>query len=158
GGPAWYGAMFVTREIAFTLLLMHFGTYLQDYFTRDELNRVLPVVYAEGRVGGIAGGWLLERLSAPLRPLDVVPVFLGLCAAGLCVLTVLSRRIGPVRSPEDEHGDPGVAAGEGELEGRARSSLAGFVAYVWASPLLFWITVSSLLFMVARWFLNYRYN
>src|SRR5205085_7573836 len=43
GGAAWYGTLFVTREIAFTLLLMHFGTYLQDYSTRDQLNRVLPV-------------------------------------------------------------------------------------------------------------------
>jgi hypothetical protein len=25
----------------FTLVLLHFGTYLQDFFTRDELNRVL---------------------------------------------------------------------------------------------------------------------
>src|SRR5206468_741246 len=34
----------------------------------------------------------------------------------------------------------------------------GFLAYVWDSPVLFWTTVSSVLFMVARWFLNYRYN
>src|SRR5439155_9397801 len=36
GGDGWLTALFVTREVAFTLVLMHFGTYLQDYFTRDE--------------------------------------------------------------------------------------------------------------------------
>src|SRR5262249_17508422 len=79
GGPAWRGARFVTREVCFPLVLMHLGTYLQGYFPRDELNRVLPVVYAGGRVGGIAGGALLEWLSAPLGALNLVPVFLGLC-------------------------------------------------------------------------------
>src|SRR5262249_52592272 len=84
GGAGWLAALFVTREIAFTLVLMHFGTYLQDYFTRAELDRVLPVVYAGGRVGGIGGGWLLERLSPALGPLNLVPVFLGLCL--VCML------------------------------------------------------------------------
>jgi hypothetical protein len=66
GDDRWYGALFVCRDISFTLVLMHFGTYLQDYFSRDELARVLPVIYGGGRVGGIFGGWLLEWLSAPL--------------------------------------------------------------------------------------------
>src|SRR2546421_237459 len=83
-----FGVLFVTREIAFTLVLMHFGTYLQDYFTRSELNRVLPVIYGGGRVGGIAGGWLLEHLSGTLGPLNVVPVFLGLCLACMAFLFV----------------------------------------------------------------------
>src|SRR5262245_28943147 len=48
GSKTWIELMFVTREIAFTLVLMHFGTFLQDYFTRAEMNRVLPVVYSGG--------------------------------------------------------------------------------------------------------------
>src|SRR5207247_10060363 len=61
-GTWCYGVLFVVREVGYTLVLMHFGTYLQDYFSRDELNRVLPVVYAGGRVGGIAGGAALQWL------------------------------------------------------------------------------------------------
>jgi len=160
GGPAWYGALFVTREIAFTLVLMHFGTYLQDYFSREELNRVLPVVYAGGRVGGIAGGWLLEHLSGPLGPLNLVPVFLGLCLVCMGVLVVVSRRFRPLHAPEDEHGDPATfaPAEDRALERQARTSLGSFVRFVWASPLLFWMTISSVLYMVVRWFLNYQYN
>src|SRR5262249_51826397 len=95
------------------LVLMHFGTYLQDYFTRAELDWVLPVVYAGGRVGGIAGGWLLARFSPALGPLNLVPVFLGLYLVCLLLVTALSWRTRPVHAPEDERGDAGVATPEG---------------------------------------------
>lgn len=159
GGPAWYGALFVTREIGFTLVLMHFGTYLQDYFTRDELNRVLPVVYAGGRVGGIAGGALLEWLSGPLGPLNVVPAFVGLVLLCMAVLWAIARHFPKVQVAADARPDPEVVPPAGPVsEEQARRSLAGFLRYVWSSPLLFWTTVSSVLFMAVRWVLNYQYN
>src|SRR5262249_22497668 len=144
----------------FTLVLMHFGTYLQDYFTRQELNRVLPVIYAGGRVGGIAGGRLLEDLSALLGPLDVVPVFVGLCLASMLVLVVISHGRPRVHAPEAAHGDPGTdpVAGGPAAQQQACVSIGGFLHFAWASPLLFWTTVCSLLYMVVRWFLNYEYN
>src|SRR5439155_8676196 len=91
GPPAWYGALLVTREVAFTLVLMHFGTYLQDYFSRDQLDRVLPVVYAGGRVGGLAGGAMLQWLSRPLGPINAAPLFAGLCLAAVAAVEVLAR-------------------------------------------------------------------
>jgi hypothetical protein len=158
GGPGWYGALFVAREIGFTLVLMHFGTYLQDYFTRDQLSRVLPVVYAGGRVGGIAGGAVLEWLSGPLGLLNVLPVFFGLCLLCMAVLLVISRRFRAVHAPEDGQADRDVVGPGTAAEQEAGRSLGGFVRYVWASPLLFWTSVSSVLFMVVRWVLNYQYN
>src|SRR5947207_1867066 len=41
-GPFTCGLLFAGREIGFGLMLLHYGTFLQDYFSRDELNRVLP--------------------------------------------------------------------------------------------------------------------
>src|SRR5690606_2043453 len=58
----WLGGLLIGRELAFALVLLHFGTYLQDFFAREELNRVMPIVYAGGRLGGIGGGMLLEHL------------------------------------------------------------------------------------------------
>ncbi len=156
GQPYWYGALFVTREVAFTLVLMHFGTYLQKYFTRDELNRVLPVVYAGGRVGGIAGGAILQHLSARLGPLNLIPVFLGICLVCLVCMEVISRWVAVVDAAADDESEPEAQAGD--LEGPARTSPGGFLRFVWASPLLFWTSVSSALFMTSRWFLNYRYT
>jgi ATP/ADP translocase len=156
GASQWYGALFVAREVAFTLVLMHFGTYLQHYFTRDELNRVLPVVYAGGRVGGIAGGAILQHLSARLGPLDLIPVFLGICVVCMVCMEVISRWMPLSDTPAEDKSAPEAHAGD--LEEAARTSLGGFLRFVWASPLLFWTSVSSALFMTSRWFLNFRYN
>src|SRR5438876_910869 len=108
GGPVWVGLMFVSREVAFTLVLMHFGTFLQDYFTRAEMNRVLPVVYSGGRLGGIAGGAVLERLAEPLGLIHLALLFAGiivLCAFGV---RLIAWRLPHVYAPEDDRGDPGV--------------------------------------------------
>jgi AAA family ATP:ADP antiporter len=158
GGEGWFGAMFVGREIAFTLVLMHFGTFIQDYFTRDEMNRVLPLIYAGGRVGGIAGGAILQHLSGPLGVLDLVPVFVGLLAAVLVLLTVVVARCAPAHAPEDDHSDDGVAGADPAREAEARRSLRGFLRFAWSSPLLFWIGVTTVLFVVCRWALNFQYS
>lgn len=152
GGSAWYTVLFVTREVAFTLVLLHFGTYLQGYFTRDELNRVLPVTYAGGRVGGILGGWLLARLSGPLGPLNLIPLFVGLCLAALVVVAVVARRVRRAAGPAEA----GVESSEAERE--ACRSVGAFLRHVGRSPVLFWASAGSVLFMVSRWFLNYQYS
>jgi ATP/ADP translocase len=161
-GGAWYGVLFVSREIAFTLMLMHFGTFLQDYFSRDELNRVLPLVYSGGRVGGILGGLLLEGLAGPLGLVNLLGVFVALCGAGSVLLAVIAARFANCTRPEDHLGDAGVVqarAREGrDPEAEAHSSYLGFLRFVWASPLLFWVTVTTVLFMLCRWLLNFQYS
>src|SRR5436309_3238629 len=88
-GTPWYSLLFVCREIAFVLMLMHFGTFLQDYFTREELNRVLPLIYSGGRLGGVAGGFLLERLAEPLGLLHLVGVFVAMCGLAIAGITII---------------------------------------------------------------------
>ena len=152
GGEGWYYVLFVTREIGYTLMLMHFGTFLQDHFTRDQLVRVLPMIYAGGRVGGIAGGAMLQHLSGPLGALDIIPIFLALCVTCLIVVAILSFWIPPASNQS-----PGEAE-VSEPEAAACASVGGFLDFVWQSPLLFWMTISSVLYMVIRWFLNYQYT
>lgn len=150
----WYAVLFVSREIAFTLLLMHFGTYLQDYFTRDEMNRVLPLIYSGGRIGGVLGGLLLQFLPDVIGLLNLLGAFVAMCAIGIVSIHWIDRVI--PRSPPD-HELPSDQSSTG-LEGVARDNYFGFIRYVWRSPLLFWITVSTTLFMVCRWTLNYQYS
>ena len=158
GAALWYGVLVVTREVGSTLILMHFGTYLQEYFSRDELNRVLPIAYAGGRVGGIAGGLILERLSAPLGTLDLIPVFLALCAASLIMVAAMSSWVQrPLLDTEDTGAAPGTDLGS-QSEEWARTSIPGFLHFAWSSPVLFWTTISAALYMMVRWFLNYQYS
>ncbi|CAN5715715.1 hypothetical protein BH23PLA1_BH23PLA1_15310 [soil metagenome] len=141
----WYGLYFVAREMAYVLVLAHFGTFLQDYFTRAELNRVLPIIYAGGRCGGLVGGALLQHLS----PLIGVPRLALVFAAMLVLACLALRKI--VRSvPPVQDGEPSIA--------EATEAQTSFARLLIASPLLRWFAATSVLFMLVRWFLNYQYN
>jgi hypothetical protein len=45
-----------------------------------------------------------------------------------------------------------------QREAAACSTVTGFIRYVWSSRLLFWLTVTSILFMICRWLLNFEYS
>jgi MFS family permease len=160
--PAWYYVLFSSREIAFTLMLMHFGTFLQDYFTRAEMNRTLPLIYSGGRVGGIFGGALLQYLAEPLGLINLLGVFVALMAVGIALLSLLAWRCRPISGAEHQAGDTGIlrasaVTGSG-YEAEAGASYLGFLRFVWRSPLLFWTSIVTVLFVVSRWVLNFRYS
>lgn len=158
----WYGVLYAAREIGFTLVLMHFGNFLNDWFTRDELDRVLPMVYSGGRVGGMAGGFLLQRLAEPLGLLNLLWVFNGMCLAGMVLIGWVAWRYPPLDHGDEHVGDPGLKplrdGAAADAEHRARTTFGGFLRFVWASPLLFWLTVTMAVFIFCRWILNYQYN
>ena len=157
--PLFCGLLFAGREIGFALMLLHYGTFLQDYFSRDELNRVLPLVYSGGRVGGIVGGRILEDGARLVGLFPLLGLFIGMCLAGAALLSLATRRLKPLDETTDLHRDPSVKPpSDQSVEDQARGSLAGFIRYVWHSPLLFWTTLGTLLFMVCRWTLNYQYG
>ncbi|MEZ4575806.1 MAG: hypothetical protein R2857_12965 [Vampirovibrionales bacterium] len=73
-----FGVLFVNREITFTFILLHFGNFLQDYFDRESMNRVLAFVYAGGRLGSLMGGFLMATASHLMPMLNFLWVFVGL--------------------------------------------------------------------------------
>lgn len=152
-----YAAFFIAREIYLTLVMLHFGTYLQDYFAREQMTRVLPIVYAGGRLGGIVGALLLSRLPGVLKMIDLAGVVVGLnLVAAVMVwrtsaaLRALKQRVSVFESKQ--------LTVPTEAEIAARSSARGFARYLWHSPLLFWLSAASVLFILLRWVLNYQYN
>lgn len=143
--PTWcYGLLFVSRELSFTMALMHFGSYLQDYFTRQELDRVLPIIYAGGRLGGALGGALLGALAATLGMLNFVLLYGVLALVCAAAVAVMARRL----VMRGDVIDPQTASG----------GLADFRAFWRASPMLRWMSVSSAVFILCRWLLNYQYS
>lgn len=161
-----YGLLYVSREVSSVLLIMHFGTYVQEYFPRVHLPRILPVVYSGGRLGGIAGGAMLENLSGPVGLIDLMLVSCGLVGVALAWVIFLSARLSPDNGDDAPASnptappDPVANAADGPAPDihAARATLGGFLRYVWHSRLLFWITCTSTLFVILRWFLNFQYN
>ena len=145
GGSFWFGLLFVTREILFTLVLAHFGTFLQDYFLRVELNRVLPLIYAGGRLGGLVGSLALERLAPWLGLVSLLGVLMLLLGGASAVMRWVVRKVPRV----EEAGEAVMGSGR-RVDGKADQSRV--------RRLLGWFLVTSLLFMMVRWVLNFEYN
>jgi ATP/ADP translocase len=177
----WFGLLFVSREVAQTMVLLHFGTFLQDYFTRAEMSRVLPAIYAGGRVGGILGASLLEYLSPVVGLVNLALVVAGMLLGGLFVLARIRRSqrlsggsqivnlsdhancnpqsaISDSRSPSRTVQRQNNVVASDPREAAACATVTGFFRYVLTSPLLFWLTVTSMLFMICRWLLNFEYS
>jgi ATP:ADP antiporter, AAA family len=150
-----YSLLYVSREIGTTMVLLHFGTYLQEYFTREQMNRVLPITYAGGRVGGIIGAGMLENLSEPWGLVNMMLVVCGYFLVSLAGIEIASRRM-PKAADEDTNGPAGAAPTPEETA--ARTTVRGFLRYLFHSRLLFWISATSLLYFMLRWVLNYQYN
>jgi ATP/ADP translocase len=155
-GGSWLGLLFVGRELAFALVLLHFGTYLQHYFTREDLNRVMPVVYAGGRVGGIAGGATLEYLCAAVNPADLLLVAVGMLGAGVLSVILIGRRLAALGEPERRPPEP--RSPSDSEEAIAAQSFRDFLRFVLSNPLMFWITVTTIAYFFCRAFLNFRYS
>jgi len=155
GGTVPLGMFFVTREIALTMVLMHFGTFLQDYFLRSELNRLLPIIYAGGRVGGIIGGGMLGWLAPQIGTVQLVPVVVLLLLAAWAGIV----RIGISIPMREEQEDEVIRVTENVTETRSRGlAMKRFLGQVRTCPLLGWLTATTLLFIGCRWFLAYQYT
>lgn len=155
GGTVPLGMLFVTREIALTMVLMHFGTFLQDYFLRSELNRLLPIIYAGGRVGGILGGGMLGWLAQRIGTVQLVPVVVLLLLAAWAGVSRIGRSVPPRDEPEDAT----ISVPETVAETSSRGlAIERFLGQVRTCPLLAWLTATTLLFIGCRWFLAYQYT
>jgi ATP/ADP translocase len=162
-GDSPYSVLFVAREALFTLVLMHFGTFLQEWFSRDQLSRVMPIVYAGGRIGGIVGGALLEAGSGLTSPVHLLPVVGGLMAVGIAGLLLIPARTEPLIDDEPQpagppSGDFPTDAASPRADAEAIDSVSGFVTFLRTSGLLYWTTITTVIFVGCRWVLNYQYS
>jgi hypothetical protein len=144
------GLLFLARELAFALVLLHFGEYLQDYFTRAELNRVMPVIYAGGRVGGMAAGAALEHASVAVAPVHLLLLLAALLAVCILGIHAIARWGYPLQAT-------------GAIETQTSAPVAqppseAFLPLLWKSRLLFWISASTIALFVCRTGLSLECN
>lgn len=155
----WYGVVFTVREVAYTLLLMHFGTVVQSYFTRAHLVRSMPLIYAGGRVGGLLGGGVLSVSASRFALPSLLLMCAGIALFGVVATGWVARRYGEVDSRADNECSTNLRDDkERDLDRNARTGLRSFLHFVHASPLMRWHTVASILFVICRLILNYQHN
>jgi len=162
GGTLPLGMLFITREIALTMVLMHFGTFLQDYFLRNELNRILPIIYAGGRVGGIFGGGVLGWLAERLGTIQLIPLVVALLVTAWGAILWITRAIATCDEESELYRDSSLtattAAPTSPVVLSRLQSIQKFLSQVWVCPLLGWLTATTLMFIGCRWFLAYQYT
>ncbi|REK15788.1 MAG: hypothetical protein DWQ37_08190 [Planctomycetota bacterium] len=134
------GLLFLGRELAFALVLLHFGAFLQEFFTRAELNRVMPVIYGGGRLGGIAAGAALEHFSGRVEPMHLLLLLAALLTAGIAGVILIDRHTQRVEEPDTPP----------QREPEASGGAMGFLALIRRSRLLFWISASTIALFVCR--------
>jgi len=138
--------VFICREVGMTMVLLHFGNFLRDFLPQADLVRVMPFVYAGGRLGGLAGGTLLERLAVPIGPEPLLGLVVVLLAAAAAAALLIRRRYRLVAEARRAVGMAGSV------------SIRQFARLVVTDPLLSWITISTIVFFACRTFVVFRYS
>lgn len=134
------GMAFICKEIGFLFVFLHFGSILQSYFRKDHLTESIPFIYSGGRIGAVVGGIVVLTISQTLGVYFLtIGLFVFLLLYGVMVRK-LSRSMIEIERTED-------------LEERTFSEVYNFIS---RDRFLQWLIVSSFLFMVCRWFLNYQ--
>ena len=155
---AFYGSLYAAREVFQALFLLHFGTFLQRFFSRKQLKQVMPLVYAGGRVGGMAGGAVLTHAGASLGLVNLllVAAVVALWVAGGAV--ALSLRFRPADDARDDEASTALDARAQEFDRRARESARGFFDALRRSPLLLWHSISGVAYIGCRYVLAFQYS
>lgn len=144
GSTLVYGVLLISREVTHAIIIVHFGNFIMDYFTRSELDSLLPLIYSGGRFGGILGGLILGFFSVIVGVLNLVFFYVVLGVFCLILLFYFDRKCVLVNEIEDTN--------------KYSDNLFSFFKYIISMPFLFWLTIFSFLFIVAKTFLNFEYN
>lgn len=147
GASLSYPAIYAWNEATATLLKIHWGVLLLDCFPIDDARRTFPLIYTGARAGAVLGGVALTALALPLGPENLLAV----AAAVFLVAAALSLRVRRLSGAEGAPVNRESAAGR---IGNIRRGLSVGLRV----PLLRAIAVSTLLMVVCRYALRYRYS
>jgi hypothetical protein len=134
---------YALREVFYTLVLIHFGNFITDYFSREELVRVLPLSYSGGRLGGLLGAALLSTLPVilPVEYLSFAIAILALFSIG-CMFFI------------DRHHTSTLTTTNNSQENGPQASNS-ILANFKTNPYLRYLVIMSFSFMLLRWLTQY---
>ena len=145
-----YGLFLVAREFIYTMFTMYFGNFILDYFKREELNRVLPIIYSGGRVGGIIGSALVLIFTGLLSVNNLVILY---AVIGL-ICFIFFEYFEKIRFYTDD--EPAIV--DIEVKHEKQNELIQIFKELIKSSFFIWLCISTVLFIFTRTFLFFEYN
>jgi ATP/ADP translocase len=144
GGGLWcFGLFLINKEVSYTIVIVHFGNFILDYFSRDQLNRVLPIIYSAGRLGGIAGSLALTQLVKYAGVLNLIFLYLFLGIICFMIITTIEK----MHYNREE-----------EASRTSPVDMAMFFKFLITSSFLILVGLNTYLFIICRTFIYYDYN
>ncbi len=98
GGDSGAYVLYAGHEVAWTLVVIHWGIFLLDSLPPKESRNAFPVLFGVGRLGALIGGLAVSSLAVPLGAEKLLPL-----AALLAVATALaSSRLAPTGESQEK--------------------------------------------------------
>lgn len=132
-----YGFFVMGKEVITAITLTHFTVFFQNSFQRKQISRIVATTFAFGRLGGVLGGFIVEKMTPVIGPVQLLlwlPIGFGM--ASILVLVLLPEK--PIRSKRKQRISKDILKSDG--------------------PLLKWHMASSTFYFASMLFLNYQYN
>lgn len=152
--PTLYGLFFIIRETSFTLLILHFGLYVRDFYSSEDSERTFPVIYASGRIGGLCAGAALTLLASRIGTLNLTYLYPVLALLSI----VLIYRVEAALPPRHQAKTPKKAHQNLWSLKQGWANFSEGLRFVKTSELLLAMSVATALFVVLRYFLNLEYS
>ena len=125
-GVPFIGVLFYVWVGFFSLsIIAQFWSYANDIYTKDEGNRLFPIIALGMTAGSPVGAWIAKRMfSAHIEPHTMLYLAAGILLATLAVYTVVNRQAGGAAKEE------GPATSEAPLAGRSGFTLVFASRYI----------------------------
>jgi ATP:ADP antiporter, AAA family len=130
-----------------TLLKIHWGVYLLDFYASENASRVFPLIYTGSRAGAILGGGLTSPLAPRIGTCNLIPL-----SGALFLLSTGLALSGPSVGDHTEAGAP--LRGAGARIAHLRRGLA----LILGSPLIRAIATATALMVFCRYGLRLLYS
>jgi CRP-like cAMP-binding protein/HEAT repeat protein len=153
--PLFY---FILNVPLLDIFIIHWATYVNGFYDTQSAKRILPIVAAAARIGGILAGLSMPLLNRFLLPGGIITIWLG----SLLIMAALAWLMPTLLREKPEPGTDSLTPAGAMVRPKAgpRSShlnnLAEGYHFVIQSSFLRWMALTTLFLMILLPLLNFR--